>query len=238
MDAPLKYRAVTFDCAETLVGVDWDPARLAIDSAVAVGLTIRDYDEANAAYQRVLAEKMPAYREVCLSRDPERGDEFWRDVTGAWCQAVGFSAADAAKLHHQAMDGFYGPESEVFSLFDDVMPTLDRLKQMEVRMGVLSNWDYSLHRVIEGFGLTKYFEFVLASMEEGVEKPDSRFFEIARKKLGLPAGEILHVGDNPVDDLRGAREVGFGALLIDRANPGEFGHNVKTLTEVPDRIVK
>ena len=82
-----------------------------------------------------------------------------------------------------------------------------------VRMAIVSNWDNSLHRTLRMFGLTEYFEHVVASLEEGVEKPEARIFQIALERAGVEPGDALHVGDNPIDDWQGAKNVGMRALL-------------------------
>jgi putative hydrolase of the HAD superfamily len=102
-------------------------------------------------------------------------------------------------------------------------------------MVVVSNWDSSLHRVLSLHGLTPYFERVFASMEEGCAKPDPSFFRIAERHLALPPEQILHVGDNPVDDLEGARSAGWQSILIDRT--GQAPGSISTLMGLVDLVV-
>jgi len=96
------------------------------------------------------------------------------------------------------------------------MPTLEALSRAEMRMIVVSNWDYSLHRILRNLGISEFFEHEFASLEHGPEKPDPEFFRIAGATTGLPLDAILHVGDHPLDDLEGARGAGLQALLLDR----------------------
>jgi FMN phosphatase YigB (HAD superfamily) len=57
------------------------------------------------------------------------------------------------------------------------------------------------------------FEQIIASCEVGSAKPDGAIFEIAARRLGMPADEILHVGDRWELDVVGAQRAGFGAAL-------------------------
>jgi putative hydrolase of the HAD superfamily len=59
-------------------------------------------------------------------------------------------------------------------------------------------------------------DFVVISAEVGVRKPDPRIFEEALRRAGVAAGEAVHVGDLPEEDIEGARRAGLGAFLIDR----------------------
>lgn len=54
---------------------------------------------------------------------------------------------------------------------------------------------------------------VIASSDVGVCKPDHRIFAEAVRRAGVPASEILHVGDSWMWDVEGARGCGMGAAL-------------------------
>lgn len=211
----MKHKLVTFDCAQTLVKVDWQPAVVAVKSASRAGLQF-DRQIAAEVYDRKLRSNWPTFMQLNLQRDPKVLDEFWLALTVDWMQEVGMPHDRAPEIVRHAEEILFGDGSEVFSIYDDVLPCLDRLRAAGVRMAIISNWDHSLHRTVAMFGLTDYFEFVLASLEEGTEKPDPRLFQIALEKADIDACDVLHVGDNPVDDWQGARNVGMSALVIDR----------------------
>ena len=123
---------------------------------------------------------------------------------------------------------------EMSELFDDVLPTLDALDALGIRLGVISNWDYSLHRVLRAREVHHRFEFVIASLEEGVEKPHPALFELTLGKFGVLPEEALHVGDDPVDDFRGAHDVGMRSYLIDRRHPKSSGAILAKMTDLID----
>ena len=53
------------------------------------------------------------------------------------------------------------------------------LHRYPVKLGVISNWDNRLFRVLAVMGLEQYFDFVIPSYVVGVEKPDQRIFQLA-----------------------------------------------------------
>ncbi|MFY9717435.1 MAG: HAD family hydrolase [Thermoplasmata archaeon] len=57
------------------------------------------------------------------------------------------------------------------------------------------------------------FEHIITSCEVGSAKPDGAIFALAARRLGVPAHEILHVGDRWELDVVGAQRAGFGAAL-------------------------
>jgi putative hydrolase of the HAD superfamily len=101
-------------------------------------------------------------------------------------------------------------------LFSDVQDTLVRLRSRGIRLGVLSNFPPHLEETLKLHGIHGYFDFYVVSSLVGMEKPDPAIFELAIERAGVPKEEILYVGDNVDDDIRGARAVGLPAILIDR----------------------
>jgi putative hydrolase of the HAD superfamily len=67
---------------------------------------------------------------------------------------------------------------------------------------------------------------LVISSEVGFRKPHASFFEAVCQRLGLPAWQILCVGDDLENDVRGAMRAGLSALLLDRAaeRPHDFPH--------------
>jgi putative hydrolase of the HAD superfamily len=97
----------------------------------------------------------------------------------------------------------------------DVVPALERLSALGLKLVVVSNANGVLHRAFDRLGLTQYFDAICDSCIEGVEKPDPRFFQIALDRSGSVAGSTMHVGDLYHVDVLGARAGGLRAMLID-----------------------
>ena len=85
-------------------------------------------------------------------------------------------------------------------------------KQQGWKVGLLSNWDLRLRKLLEELGLSRMVDFQVISAEHGVEKPDFKIFQTAADKAGCKVSEILHVGDTFIDDVIGAVEAGAKAV--------------------------
>jgi len=231
----LSIEAVTFDCAQTLIAVDWRPAILAVESAASAGI---EFDQTSAAveYDNLLRKRWHDFRELNLSRDESLADAFWLQLTADWAATCGFSPVKVCEIIRIANDSLYGAESTVFSMYSDVIECLTTLKSAGIRLAVVSNWDISLHKTLRAFGIYDFFETVTASMEEGVEKPDPKIFEITLDRMQISPEKVVHVGDNPIDDLRGAKSAGIKGYIIDRENPSEGNLYISSLSELPKRI--
>lgn len=60
-----------------------------------------------------------------------------------------------------------------------------------------------------------WLDEVFASCEHGAYK-SGRLFEVVLDRLAVPAGRVLHVGDNPAADVEGARRHGIAAVPYPR----------------------
>ena len=97
----------------------------------------------------------------------------------------------------------------------DVVPALDRLRGLGLRMAVISNANCTLRTMFDRVGLTSHLDAVIDSCEEGVEKPDPRLFQIGLTRLGGRPETTLHVGDIYHVDVVGARNAGLRGVLLD-----------------------
>jgi HAD superfamily hydrolase (TIGR01549 family) len=121
---------------------------------------------------------------------------------------------------------------------DDVVPALTRLKRLDLKVAIASNANGTLHRAVERLGLTPFFDTICDSHDEGVEKPDPRFFEIVLARAGGQKETAIHVGDLYHVDVVGARNSGLAAILLDRHDQyaGFDVERVRTLGELVDRL--
>jgi putative hydrolase of the HAD superfamily len=126
-----------------------------------------------------------------------------------------------------------------FNPYPESEAVLQRLKEMDVGMYVVSNWDLELVEVLEGLGWMHYFDGVVVSAVSGVEKPDSRLFEEALEVSGVKGERAIHVGNDPVADVRGAADAGIDTVLVNRGGNVEVPEAtfvVRDLSELPDLL--
>ena len=117
-------------------------------------------------------------------------------------------------------------------IFEDVPPTLAALTEQGVRLGVISNWDDRLRPLLTSLGLARHFETIVVSCEVGASKPSSAAFQAAVEAFGLPAENMLHVGDSVEMDFAGARAAGFQAVQIVRDNNASGKEQINSLNEL------
>lgn len=126
-----------------------------------------------------------------------------------------------------------------FRVFAEVQGTLVRLRQRELVLIALSNWDISLADVLDDLGLLGLLDGVVSSAEVGHPKPAREIFTAALELAGVSAGEALHVGDSPELDVRGARDAGIAAVLLCRGQgstrmPATAVPRISSLERLPE----
>lgn len=89
---------------------------------------------------------------------------------------------------------------------------LDFLRSEGIRTGVISNIGWSgeaLKYRIDRFLPNNDFEFVIASSDYGIRKPNAELFKIALLKTGLDPNYVWHSGDSFECDILGAHAAGI-----------------------------
>ena len=151
---------------------------------------------------------------IRASTDGERVGQFFervlRAATGsAFHGSLQSALAELLRLH--------AAENLWEAVFEDVVPALERLRRLGLDIVVLSNANGTVRQRLARAGLLGWFSHVVDSGEEGVEKPDPRFFSLSLERAGADPTTTLHVGDLFEVDVVGARRAGIEAVLIDRA---------------------
>jgi len=112
---------------------------------------------------------------------------------------------------------------------DEIIPTLTQIKSKEnTSTSLLSNTGFIpshvLCIVLEKLNLTPFFDFQMYSDEYNMSKPNLDFFKMMHQKVNnlrkseIDKSEIIHVGDNPIADIKGAKEYGIQSLLVHSNN--------------------
>jgi len=161
------------------------------------------------------AASMRGMRLAVTAQFPERS----HDLTFLRRQALAaqFTAAGYAEsLCEEALEVFLAARNRV-EFYDDVRPALERLRA-GYRLFAVSNGNADLHRC----GIGELFDGHVTAIGAGAAKPDARIFAALIELAGVTAGEITHVGDDPVADVDGARQAGMQAIWLNRGGAREW----------------
>jgi putative hydrolase of the HAD superfamily len=104
--------------------------------------------------------------------------------------------------------------------FDDVFPLLHDLKRAGMRLGVVTHgWTVKQAEKLVRLGLVPYLDprAVFISDQIGISKPNPKLYATALADLGLPANEVMYVGDSPEHDIAPPQSIGMITVWARRA---------------------
>ena len=101
--------------------------------------------------------------------------------------------------------------------YGDVADAFGAWREAGVRTAVLTNGVREQQwRKLRALGVEADIEFVVALDDLGVGKPDPRVYAEACRRFGLPADEVVYVGDDVARDAVGATAAGLTGVWLDR----------------------
>ncbi len=225
-------KAVFFDLYNTLVRFEPPPESLQAQACREFGLRAEPENLCRAfsvASEFLIRENA---RLPISKRSQAQQDKFWVNYELTLLRAAGVEATP--ELAARILKRVRGSESRLV-FYEDAPPILRLLRQQGLRLGLISNLDCTLEEFCQGLEVSNFFDFVLISYEVGIEKPHPEIFQLALRLAQAKPGEALHVGDQYLADVVGARRAGIKPLLLDREGLLENHHDcerIRSLSEV------
>ena len=122
---------------------------------------------------------------------------------------------------------------------DDVKPTLLELQRRGYKLGIIANTiteteipDWMCHDQV-----ADCFKTVILSSKVRLRKPDPAIYLLGARCIGSVPENCAYVGDNPVRDVEGAVDAGFGAMIL-YEDAGTADREGKAPTVLPDYTIK
>ena len=196
-------RTVFFDVGNTLTYVDLE--------TVLRPLTKRGVKASEAQYRIASIQARRAMDRLCASGQQDNPDaQYWKLFLGGFLESLGVQDTEIA--NEMAFEWRSARNwTRVASGTTDV---LDRLAK-RYELGVISNSDGTMERLLKAIGLSRYFQTIVDSGTVGHQKPSKEIFRLALESMGAKPQESVYVGDIYSVDYVGATEAGMKAVLID-----------------------
>ena len=196
--------------------------------------TLYPYDPAHAAAQKAVCDKVVS----TFSISPEDFDKAYTEARNQVKTRLKHTASSHSRLLYlQRMLEIMGLGSQVLlaldfeqtywrtflsnaTLFDGVKELLDDIRLLGIPTAIVTDLTAQIQfRKVVYFGLDRYFDYIVTSEEAGFDKPHDAPFKIALDKMRPKGDCIWMIGDNPVNDIRGAREK-INAVTLQKIHEG------------------
>lgn len=196
--------------------------------------TLYPYDPAHAAAQKAVRDKVI----TTFSISPDDFDKAFKEARHQVKTRLKHTASSHSRLLYlQRMLEIMGLGSQVLLaldfeqtywrtflsnaiLFEGVKELLDDIRLLGTPTAIVTDLTAQIQfRKVVYFGLDNYFDYIVTSEEAGFDKPHEAPFQIAIEKMRPKGDCIWMIGDNPVNDIRGAREK-INAVTLQKLHDG------------------
>lgn len=121
-------------------------------------------------------------------------------------------------------------------LFPRIKELLTELRNLGAGVYLVSNAQACFTRPeLDELGITRHFDSIVLSSEEGVKKPSAEIFRIAFERFGISAEDSYYVGNDMHDDVYGASGVGLKTVYIKTEQSGIYDEDE---LPAPDIVAK
>lgn len=166
----------------------------------------------------------------------DTADEWWGHVARAMARGYGRAGVDdslAGKLARRVREQFLKPHR--YRVDPQARDALNTVAAAGWTNMVLSNHVPELEQILADVGLSNLMERVFTSARTGYEKPHRMAFAEPFREVGEPEC-VWMVGDNPIDDIKGAEAAGIPTILVG-GKPGDAARMVADLPAAASLIV-
>jgi len=205
----MLIETVSFDAGGVLVNPNWQRVASALD-AQGVMVDARALETAEPAAKRHF-DRAPT---IEATSDAQRGWLYFNYVL----QGAGITPSKATDAALNELQVYHTEHNLWESVAAGARDALERVRSRGLTTIIVSNANGRLHALLDRLDLARYFDVIVDSSVERVEKPDPRLFHIAMRRAGAVPELTLHVGDLYYVDVAGARAAGMHPLLVDTAD--------------------
>jgi putative hydrolase of the HAD superfamily len=205
---PPSVRAIFFDAVGTLI----HPQPPAVTVYAATGRRFgsrRTPEEIAVRFEAAFRRQEESDRAAGLRTDEAHEVARWRAIVGE----VLDDATDPEACFQALFAHFARPDA--WCCDAEAETTLRALANRGLALGIASNFDERLRGLVAALPALRPLRHLVLSSEVGWRKPAPDFFAAAGRRVGLPPGQILLVGDDRENDYEGALAAGWAALLFD-----------------------
>ena len=165
-----------------------------------------------------------------------RHKDFWQITEDSLDKSMNFYNIDTA-MRSELLNLY-----KVLSPFTEVRDALNKLKQSNYKLAILSNGTPDLlNELVVSNGLKDIFDDIFSVEEVGIFKPDSKVYDLPINKYNIEKNEVLFLSANTWD-VSGAGNFGYQPVWVNRNNnifdnlDYKPNKEIKSLSELIDII--
>ena len=206
---PVKYKAIIFDLFGTLIDK----------------FLLREHREALSQMAAVVSAPSDDFIRLWFDSFEQRGLGVFQAIeenVAYICQKLDITPEDGKLKAAARINLDYAAQN--MKARPNAVETLSALKSSGYKTGLISNCGVAIPKILDKMPLASVIDVAVFSALVGIQKPDSRIYELAVERLAVRAEDCLYIGDGDSQELTGAANVGMHPVLI--RDPDEDSANV------------
>ncbi|MEW8547218.1 MAG: HAD-IA family hydrolase [Candidatus Thiodiazotropha sp.] len=203
-------RLITFDMTNTMIRVLGSVGQNYANVAAQYGKTV-DPTKIDSAFKRQFKLQMAKYPNFGV-KSGLTPFKWWTSLVIECFKDAGYDDPSLTQIANHSYVHF--ATAKGWEVIPGTASVLDHLKDKGLKLGVVSNFDNRLEKILHELSLAHYFDFIVDSATFGEAKPSREIFDHALKAGKTEASDALHIGDNSTNDYHGAINAGMKALLL------------------------
>ncbi|XP_075155400.1 rhythmically expressed gene 2 protein-like [Haematobia irritans] len=239
-----RFRLVTFDITDTLVRFSRPPAIQYAKTAYSLGITEIDQVTMEQCFKREFKAMNKLHPNWGYNTPNFTWQQWWSTLVSNIFHCVKPDIEpDKLKELTKNLIRIYRT-SECYRHIEGGQQLVDRVRSTGKKVGVISNFDPSLKKVLEEVNLAEKFDFILTSYDVGSSKPNKEIYDAGLAISKCSSDEALHIGNMYSMDYEGARNAGWSSILITsnendirKTLPTQGYRNIKDLLNALDNDV-
>lgn len=120
-------------------------------------------------------------------------------------------------------------------LFPETKSVIENLAS-KYKLYLISNLASPYKQPFFDLNLSNWFEEAIFSCDYGIRKPNREIFKYVEEFSGKSRKQILMVGDSLNSDIRGAKQLGWNYLRVDRKTLNRKTWEIKSLREIEKQL--
>jgi putative hydrolase of the HAD superfamily len=211
-----RPHVVFFDAVGTLFGVRGSVGQVYREIALRHGVEVDAAKLDRAFYESFKASPPCTFPGVDVIEIPQLEQQWWNTIAQQTFDRAGVLEQFADFMEFFSDLYYHFETAQPWFIYPDTIPTLEKLQRLNISLGVVSNFDSRLYKVLKALNLADFFESITISTEVGAAKPDPKIFAVALEKHDCLPENAWHIGDSKQEDYEAANAVGLRGVLLDR----------------------
>lgn len=212
-----KPKVIFLDAVGTLFGIRGSVGKIYSAIASQVGNVEVSAESLDQAFKESFrSQSPPAFPGVPPDQIPQQEFQWWEAIARSTFAQAGVldQFSDWSDFFTQLY--LYFATDKPWFVYPDVLPALQTWRQQDINLGIISNFDTRLYRVLAHLQLAEFFSSLTISSIVGTAKPDRQIFLAALQNYDCTIKQAWHIGDSQKEDYEGAKAVGLKAFWLRR----------------------